>query len=476
MLNKLLLLSSLVSSILLTTTAAQAAEDEATLIIRGEYLATVGDCASCHNNPDDRTFYSGGTAIPSPFGVVFSANITPSKVNGIGNYTLEDFSNAIRYGKSKKGHLFPTMPYTAFVGMTDEDTKALYTYFMKGVDPIDHEVPETNLGFPFVRPAMAGWNLLFLNKTEVAGSDAAEGSMARGKYLVRTLAHCSYCHTPRNAFSAENISAFLSGGKVGKWSAPNITQDWETGIGSWSEDNIYTYLKDGHLKNRIFAEGYMGAAVESSFSKLSDEDLHAITTYIKSVPNIKNPLSARKPKIKTADINLAEIEAGKPTKLDVDLDLSTSTGAQIYNGACASCHGAYGQGSRDQSKPGDTRSFPPLVGTTAVSTKDPSNLIMIISHGVSRKTGDGHVFMPAFKNQLSIDEIQKVTDYVSTTFGNPQNHVTSEQVSKTLSNAPQLGFILKNIKLLLFFGFGLLILVFLALFFYVFRIRKRGLV
>lgn len=466
--KKLSFLSFIAAGLLSVTTAAQAAEDEATLIIRGEYLATIGDCMSCHNNPADKNPYSGGYKISSPLGIIYGSNITPSKLNGIGHYTLEDFSNAVRYGKAPNGHLYPAMPYMAFAGMADDDIKALYTYFIKGIDPVDHDVTQTNLGFPFMRSAMWLWNFAFVNTTKIPGHGAPGRSAAYGEYLVKTLAHCSSCHTPRNAFGAENMTAFLSGGKVGAWTAPNITQDKETGIGNWSQNEIYAYLKDKHLKNKIGANNDTDGNTESSFSKLSDENLYAIAVYIKSIPGIKNPLSIRKPAIKNANVNLAEIEPGTQQGLQSYLNNSTITGAQIYNSACATCHGVYGQGVSNSNN--DLLS---LVSSTTVAAKDPSNLIMIIHNGLQRKTDNEQAIMPAFRHKFTPEELQKVADYVTATFGNPENRVTLSQVEDVLSGGIKPGFLLRHAKFLTIAFLLAVVLIFLSIICYIlFKTKK----
>uniref|UniRef100_A0A8R2HBG0 Uncharacterized protein n=1 Tax=Acyrthosiphon pisum TaxID=7029 RepID=A0A8R2HBG0_ACYPI len=217
----------LAAASLLLAGAVQAQDASPDLVKRGEYLATAGDCSACHRDPHSGKPFSGGYAIQSPMGMIYGSNITPSKTAGIGNYSLADFTAVMRKGKAPGNHyLYPAMPYTSFAGLSDEDIHALYSYLMLGVPADNHPAPETDLPFPFsFRPVMAMWNLLFLDSKAVPGSNAASGSAERGEYLVRTLAHCSTCHTPRNGMMAEQGDRFLSGGKVGSWTAPNITPD-----------------------------------------------------------------------------------------------------------------------------------------------------------------------------------------------------------------------------------------------------------
>jgi mono/diheme cytochrome c family protein len=407
---------------------AQAQDASPDLVKRGEYLATAGDCSACHRDPHSGKPFSGGYAIQSPMGMIYGSNITPSKTAGIGDYSLADFTDVMRKGKAPGNHyLYPAMPYTAFAGLSDEDIHALYSYLMLGVPADDHPAPETDLPFPFsFRPVMAVWNLMFLDSSAVPGSDAAAGSAERGEYLVRTLAHCSTCHTPRNGMMAEQGDRFLSGGKVGSWTAPNITPDAQAGIGDWSEAEIVTYLRTGALHGKAIAAGEMGTAVQNSFSKMQQSDLEAMAHYLKHVPAIGG--SDRKaPAVPPQPTPISAIETGMKNDINDYVSGDAMSGAQLYNGACATCHASDGRGTHDAQ-----RFYPSLVGSSAVLSDDPANLIMTIAEGVDRKTEGDHAFMPEFRTQLTQAELTKIADYVSTNFGNPHHAITRADVEKTL--------------------------------------------
>ncbi|KMK19606.1 gluconate 2-dehydrogenase [Pluralibacter gergoviae] len=415
-------------SLLLASAAALAQDASPDLVKRGEYLAVAGDCTACHRSPESGKPFSGGYGIQSPMGMIYGSNITPSKTAGIGGYSLDDFKKVMREGKAPGNHyLYPAMPYTSFAGMSDEDLRALYSYLMLGVPADDHPAPETHLPFPFsFRPVMAMWNLMFLQSGEVKGRDAAPGSAERGEYLARTLAHCSTCHTPRNAMMAEQNDRFLAGGKVGSWTAPNITSDPQAGIGNWSESDLVTYLKTGALHGKAVAAGEMGLAVQNSFSKLSDDDLRAIARYIRQVPAIGGGDRQSGTPAKEAQ-PLTAVETGMKADINDYISGKGMSGAQLYNGACATCHGSDGKGTHDPQ-----RFFPSLVGSSAVKSDDPANLIMTIAEGVNRDTPAGHAFMPAFRSQFSEDELAEVANYVSTRFGDPQHPIAVEDVHRTL--------------------------------------------
>ncbi|NIF23746.1 cytochrome c [Candidatus Pantoea multigeneris] len=428
--KRIMNIALMTAGLLLSAHSVMAADSEASasLVKRGEYLAVAGDCSACHRNPQSGKPFSGGFAIQSPMGMIYGSNITPSKTAGIGNYSLADFTAVMREGKAPGNHfLYPAMPYTAFAGMSDDDLHALYSYLMLGVPADDHAAPETSLPFPFsFRPVMFFWNMLYLDKTAVKGSDAPAGSADRGEYLVKTLAHCSTCHTPRDGMMGEESAHFLGGGKVGSWTAPNITPDVHSGIGSWSEDEIVTYLRTGALHGKAIASGEMGTAVQNSFSHLDQSDLQAMAHYLKQVPAISTtdrqaPAQAPQP------TPISAVETGMRNTIEDYVSGKEMSGAQLYNGACAACHAADGRGTHDAQT-----FFPSLVGSSAVVSPDPSNLIMTIAEGVNRNTAEGHAFMPTFKEQFTTEELTKVANYVSVTFGNPAHVITEADVKQTL--------------------------------------------
>ena len=138
---------------------------ESASINRGAYLARAGDCITCHTAGPKAAPFAGGLPINSPFGVIYSTNITPDPIHGIGKYTLDDFERAVRSGVAKDGRrLYPAMPYPSFAAITDEDIQALYDYFMNEVAPVNRKPPETRLPFPFnIRFSLFFWNLAFVN-------------------------------------------------------------------------------------------------------------------------------------------------------------------------------------------------------------------------------------------------------------------------------------------------------------------------
>jgi fructose 5-dehydrogenase cytochrome subunit len=417
--------------------AAHAAEQPAqgdAAIARGRYLAIAADCGACHSAPQGKPF-AGGLAIGTPLGTIYSTNITPSANFGIGRYTEEEFSRALRRGIRGDGaHLYPAMPYTSYAKFTDEDTHALYLYFAKAIEPVDARAPETELPFPMnIRLSMLGWNLLFLDTKVFAPDPQQSAPWNRGAYLVEGAAHCGTCHTPRGFLMQEQTNRALSGAQVGPWYAPNITSDPASGIGSWSREELATYLRNGHLRGKAQAAGSMGEAVEHSFQHLSADDIDAIATYVKSVPPIAGPAAngSRFTAGKTFS-ELGSLRGRDGIKSD---SAAAPTGAELFQGNCASCHAAEGQGSKDGY-------YPSLFHNSATGAKNPTNLIATILYGVDRTVSGKQAFMPGFggrpadANPLSDRNIAVLASYVLGHYGAGDTTVTEQEVDEIRHGGP----------------------------------------
>lgn len=407
----------LLLSLLVTASVHAADSTDATLLQRGQYLATAGDCVACHTAPGGKP-YAGGLTVPTPIGNIVATNITPSTTAGIGHYTEQQFSDALRKGIRADGkHLYPAMPYTAYAQITDDDVHALYAYFMHGVAPVDSKPTPTRLPFPFnIRLSMAAWNLLFLDSKPFTPDPAKSVAWNRGAYLVRGLAHCSTCHTPRNLLMAEQSSRELAGGAVGTWLAPNITSDANSGIGGWSEQDLVAYLKLGHATGKAQAAGPMAEAVEHSLQYLEPVDLQAIASYLKTVPAQHDPADTQAVDSWGAAFDGVADQRGTAFPDDAN----QWSGAQLYDAHCATCHQARGEGSFDGG-------LPPLFHNTATGRANTDNLMMVIFDGI-RWTDASGVHMPAFANDLSDRQIATLASYLTRHYGNPAATVSAEQV------------------------------------------------
>lgn len=390
----------------------------------GAYLSIAADCVACHTTQGGKP-YAGGYAIDSPLGKIWSTNITPSKEFGIGSYSQADFARAVREGVAKDGHhLYPAMPYTSYAKLTDEDVAALYDYFMKEVTPVETATPHTDLPFPFsVRASMAAWNLLYRPSGEFKPDASKSAEINRGDYLVNTLAHCAACHTPRTPLMGEDSDNPLAGGSLGAWYAPNITSHPASGIGGWSDQELYAYLRTGHVAGKAQAAGPMAEAVEHSLQYLTDPDLHAIVAYLKQTKAIDSGEAKPRYSIGKPD----DSEAGLRGNMVSDV----LPGWRVYTATCAACHGARGEG---------TSAYPSLFHNTTTGADNPANLIATILHGVHRGPG---IEMPGFGPQasyterLSDQQIADVSNYVLASFGQAAAKVTQEEVALARAGGPQ---------------------------------------
>ena len=380
-------------------------------LARGRYLTEAADCKACHTAEGGQPF-AGGLAFKLPFGTLYTPNITADKETGIGNWSDADFIGAIRDGIDDEGQrLYPAMPYAAYTNLTDEDALAIKAYLFS-LPPVKNEAPENVLKFPFnQRWLMVFWSAVFNPKHRFMPVAEQTPEWNRGAYLVEGLAHCGECHTPRNLLQGLDNANKFAGGEAEGWRAYNITPDAASGVGAWSETDLIQYLSTGHAKGRGSASGPMAQAVEWSFSQLTASDIHAIVTYVRSVPAVK---SAELPAPK-------EDPAPANPKQGVAVESSTR-GKDIYAGACAGCHGWTGESA--------LASQATLVGGRAINDPTAKNVALIVLHGSEFAPNDGSIAMPAFGAAYSDREVAAVTNYVTARFGAKASAVTPEEVAK----------------------------------------------
>ena len=400
--------------------AASAAE-----VARGDYLARVGDCAACHSVPGSPAF-SGGLALNSPFGAIYSTNITPDKETGIGAYTLEDFERALRQGETPRHRLYPAMPYTSFAKVSTADIEALYAYFMNGVEPVRRTPPQTNLPFPFnQRWGLALWDVAFLDEGSYRPRAGENQVWNRGAYIVQGLGHCGSCHTPRGVAYEERgydegSSHFLTGGVNDHWFAPNLTGDPASGLGRWTEADIEQFLKTGHGAHTI-AFGPMTQVVTDSTQHVDDADLKSIAHYLKSLPQ-QATSGAYRPYSEVAARSAAWMLNGEVR----------IPGAGLFMNFCASCHGVDGRG--------DAMKAPALAGSAVVLSGNPISVIRIILEGGKPHQPAGVPKidpMPAFADHLNDREIAEVGSFLRKTWGNDAAPIRESAVAgeRAASNA-----------------------------------------
>ena len=404
------------------------------VIERGKYLVKAADCGACHSAPGGKPF-AGGLPITTPLGTIYSTNITPSQDFGIGRYTEQEFVQAVRGGIRRDGaHLYPAMPYTSYAKLTDDDAHALYLYFTRAVEPVDAGAPRTELPFPMnIRASMMAWNFLFLDTQVFAPDPHQSAEWNRGAYLMQGAAHCSTCHTPRGFLMQEQASRAFSGAQVGVWYAPNITSDPASGIGSWTRDELAAYLRTGRSPGKAQAAGSMAEAVEHSFQYLSDADLDAVASYVKTIPAVHDQAHDRSRFAAGSMFSaLATLRGRDGISSDND---ANPGGAELFQGNCASCHSAAGQGSKDGY-------YPSLFHNSATGASNATNLIAAILYGVDRTVSGRQAFMPGFggratdANALGDRDIVALGNYVLTHYGPADTTITEQQVAEERRGGP----------------------------------------
>ncbi len=361
---------------------AALAQTSSDLVARGKYLTAAGGCIACHTNPGGEPF-AGNREIPTPFGALYSPNITPDKDTGIGSYTDEQFYKVLHDGLMANGeYLYPAMPYTSYTKVKRDDVLAIKAYLFS-LKPVHSERRKDMLAFPFnIREGMAAWRALFFKPGEFQPDPNKPAQINRGAYLVEGLAHCGQCHTPRNIAQANETGSALEGAAIQGWYAPNITSDWKQGIGSWSESDLLSYFKTGVAPGHGIAIGPMAETIHDDLKNLNDDDLKAIIAYLKSTP----------PKEEAAATSLGVTEAA----------------GGLYVSHCSSCHQLNGEGMEGK--------IPALANNGAVKAQGPQDVIKVILGGLPATDTFGP--MPSFAAYLDDAQIAAIANYVRTRWGN----------------------------------------------------------
>jgi mono/diheme cytochrome c family protein len=272
--------------------AITAADETKSLRDRGEYVMRAAGCASCHTDAEnDGQFLAGGRALETPFGVFYSPNITFDPVHGIGDWSVDDLANALGQGIAPDGsHYYPVFPYPSYTGMTREDVAALHAYLASVPPSPRPNRPHELVWYMDYRIANWAWKLLFFTPGPFQADADGTSSWNRGAYLVRALAHCGECHTPRTAFGNLDWDLAYAGTDDGPDgdSVPNITPDGDTGIGDWSADELTDYLGSGLTPDGDFAGGLMAEVIDDGLGHLDAGDLAAIVVYLRALPPIRH--------------------------------------------------------------------------------------------------------------------------------------------------------------------------------------------
>jgi mono/diheme cytochrome c family protein len=383
---------------------AAALKDPA-LIAKGEYLTLVGDCASCHTEQGGPRF-AGGRVVGTPFGDIPAPNLTPDRATGLGDWSFEAFRQALHAGVDRHGQfLYPAFPYTSYTKVSRDDALAIFAY-LQSLPPVSLPTKPLGLGFPYsVRNTLKAWRALYFREGEYVPDSAKPAAWNRGAYLVQGLGHCNECHVERDAFGGMRSDQSLSGGQipVQNWYAPDLSTQANGGLAGWTEQDIVDLLKTGQsAKGTAF--GPMAEVVARSTQHLTDEDLHAIATYLQSLP--------ARPRVSYT-----------PSPLDTAPILAQ--GAKVYESRCASCHGKDGQGVAGV--------YPPLAGNSSVNEPTGINAIRVVLLGGFPPATKGNprpYSMPPFAQQLSDTDVAAVVTYIRQSWGNTAPLVQERDVIK----------------------------------------------
>jgi len=391
------------------SSSARAAEGD--LVARGEYLARAGDCTACHTAPGGAP-YAGGRAFKLTFGTIYSRNITPDPKTGIGQWSDDDFVDALQRGVAKGGeHLYPAFPYTAYTKLSRDDILAIKAYLFSQ-PPVSNTTPADELSFPYnQRWGMVFWNLAFNSNRRFQPDPGQSTQWNRGAYLVEALGHCGECHTPRRFTQSLNNSQKFSGALTQGWKAYNITGDARSGLGGWSDDALASYLSTGHAEGHSSASGPMAEVISNSLRYLTQEDIRAIVVYLRSIPAVETgPEIAQRPPARAA---------AAP---------SGGLGEQFFAGNCANCHNWDGTGVQSP--------YADLSGSRTVNDPAATNLMGVVLTGSTTELGDQRIFMPPFGNGHSDDELAAVVNFVNTYFGNGTAKVSSADIAAMRKSLP----------------------------------------
>ncbi len=382
------------------------------MVQRGELLARVGDCISCHTVAGGAP-YAGGRAFDlGNMGVLYAPNITPDKETGSGTWSDDDFRAALQIGVGKGGvHLYPAFPYTSFTKLSDDDALAIKAYLFS-LKPV-HSVPPPNaMHFPYnQRWLMAYWSWLFNPNERLTNDSAQSPEWNRGRYLVEALGHCGECHTPRNFLQALDNSRAYAGAVQQKWKAYDISSDKDTGIGNWTDDAIASYLSTGFAENHGPASGPMAEAISNSLRFLSQQDIHAMVAYLRTTKPVASAVAVA-----------ANGNAPSESQL--------AMGRQVYARECANCH------RRDGSS--TNVAYEALKGADSLKDPEAINLTQTVLYGSHLDTANGPVTMLGFGKGLTNAEVAAVVAYTSQQIGGHGAALSAQDVAGRREGADEM--------------------------------------
>lgn len=387
------------------TTTTTTLQPTTHVLARGEYLARIGGCIACHTDKGGEPL-AGGRRIDTPFGAVFSSNLTASKTHGLGQWTATDFQNALRWGRSRDGRLLlPVFPYNHTSVFTTQDVQSLFAW-LQTVQPIEKNQPAHRLTWPLgTQPVIAVWRSLFFTPTPFNANPNQSAEWNRGAYLVQSAGHCAACHGQRNALGSFPAVDDVAGGflRPQMWVAPSLVDATQTTIANSPIHDTANLLRAGQ-NHSAHANGPMAEFVQNSAQHLTQADALAIASYLKTniKPTTPSPVSASTPKA-----------------------ASSPSAQALYQTHCATCHGKHGEGK--------TNAYPALAGNPAVFLAQPENLIQMAlygGYGPSTSARPRPYGMPPYLFTLNNQQIADVLNHIRSQWGNQAPAVSPMQVDR----------------------------------------------
>ncbi len=383
-------------------TAAQAQVE------RGRYLARAGDCVACHTVPGTRIF-SGNRPMPTPFGTLYSPNITSDRATGIGTWTPGEFYTMMHTGRSRDGSpLYPAMPFASYTKITRADSDAIFAY-LRSVPAVRQVSRPHELRFPYNnRSLLLGWRTLYFKEGEYKTDKGKTVEWNRGAELVQGLGHCAMCHTPINAIGGSSEAKAFEGGLIPmqNWYAPSLTSNKEAGLGDWAIKDIMDLLQTG-VSNRGAVYGPMAEVTYNSLQYLSDVDIRSMAVYLKDLP--RQSAAAPEP-VRSPPDAASKAQSGM--------------GSRIYSAQCASCHGDQGKGKLPH--------YPPLANNQSIEMTSAVNPIRMVLNGgypPGTQKNPTPYGMPPFAQSLSDTEAAAVVSFIRTAWGNHGAPVTPAEAN-----------------------------------------------
>ena len=364
------------------------------LVERGRVLANYGDCTACHNRPDGPPF-AGNFPLKTPFGTIYTSNITPDAETGIGTWSKEAFRRSLKDGVSRDGtHLYPAFPYDHFTKVKDADIDAIYAYLMAAVQPVKEKTRDNDFTFPFnVRLTLAGWKFLFLDKTPFQPDPSKDVAWNEGAYLVEGLGHCAACHSPRNFMGARTTPAY-GGGSAEGWYAPPLNKD-NLSQQPWTKIELVTYLMVGWHAKHGMAAGPMTPVVDA-LHKQNEIDVFTIAAYVGTLRDGEKPVDEA-----AAKAAALKLEWGHPEAPPVPPEFAD--GAKVFQARCTQCHRSRG-------------ATVPLALQSSIQAPVPDSVIEVIRSGIKPPTGALGRSMPALGQQMSDADIVALVKFLRARF------------------------------------------------------------